>query len=91
MTILYVKFYQHLFTNGSVEQNKHTKSSATRCKTVMNSLTLNDALASDTAFSMNSSDICLDGCSLNTEFIRAILAALRRASAFVGQFCNKSC
>ena len=25
------------------------------------------------------------GCSLKTEFIRAILAALRRASAFVGQ------
>jgi len=53
------------------------------------SLTLNDALASETAFSMNSSDIRLDGCSLNTEFIRAILAALRRASAFVGQFCKQ--
>jgi hypothetical protein len=50
---------------------------------------LKDALASETAFSMNSSDIRLDGCSLNTEFIRAILAALRRASAFVGQFCNQ--
>ena len=54
------------------------------------SLTLNDALASETAFSMNSSDIRLDGCSLNTEFMRAILAALRRASAFVGQFCKQN-
>lgn len=44
------------------------------------------ALASATAFSIKSSVIRLDGCSLNTEFIRAILAAERRASAFVGQF-----
>ena len=28
------------------------------------------------------------GCSLKTEFMRAILAALRRASAFVGQVCD---
>ena len=35
---------------------------------------------------MNSSVIFLDGCSLNTEFMRAILAALLLASAFVGQF-----
>ena len=49
-------------------------------------LTLNDDLASATAFAMKSSDICLEGCSLNTEFINAIFAALRLASAFVGQF-----
>ena len=49
-------------------------------------LTLKDDFASSTAFSIKSSDILRDGCSLNTEFIRAILAALRRASAFVGQF-----
>jgi len=49
--------------------------------------TLKDARASATAFSMKSSEIRLDGCSLNTEFISAILAALLRASAFVGQFC----
>ena len=48
--------------------------------------TLNEALASATAFSIKSSEICRDGCSLKTEFIRAILAALRLASAFVGQF-----
>lgn len=49
-------------------------------------ITLKDALASATAFSMKSSEIFLEGCSLNTEFIRAIFAALRLASAFVGQF-----
>lgn len=43
-------------------------------------------LASPTTFSMKSSEIRRDGCSLKTEFINAILAALRRASAFVGQF-----
>lgn len=48
--------------------------------------TLKDDFASSTAFSMKSSDILREGCSLKTEFIRAILAALRRASAFVGQF-----
>ena len=52
-------------------------------------ITLNDALASATAFSMKSSEICLDGCSLKTEFIRAILAALLLASALVGQFCKR--
>ena len=41
--------------------------------------------ASDTALSMKSWVIFLVGCSLNTEFIRAILAALLRASALVGQ------
>lgn len=49
-------------------------------------LTLNEALASLTAFSIKSSDIFLDGCSLKTEFIKAIFAALLLASAFVGQF-----
>ena len=49
------------------------------------SLTLKDARASDTLFSMNSSVILREGCSLNTEFISAILAALLRASALVGQ------
>ena len=49
-------------------------------------LTLKEARASATAFSMKSSEIWRDGCSLKTEFIRAILAALRLASAFVGQF-----
>lgn len=34
---------------------------------------------------MNSSVMRRDGCSLKTEFIRAILAALRLASALVGQ------
>lgn len=48
-------------------------------------LTLKEARASHTLFSMNSSVILRDGCSLNTEFIKAILAALRLASAFVGQ------
>ena len=48
-------------------------------------LTLKDVQASLTALSINSSVILRDGCSLNTEFIRAILAALLRASAFVGQ------
>ena len=52
-------------------------------------LTLKVARASSTARSMKSSDIRRDGCSLKTEFIRAILAALRRASALVGQFCNR--
>lgn len=47
--------------------------------------TLKDARASETLFSINSSVILRDGCSLNTEFISAIFAALRRASAFVGQ------
>ena len=37
---------------------------------------------------MNSSVIFLDGCSLNTEFISAIFAALLLASALVGQFCK---
>jgi len=46
---------------------------------------LKDARASDTLFSMNSSVILREGCSLNTEFISAILAALLRASALVGQ------
>lgn len=48
-------------------------------------LTLKDARASDTLFSMKSSVMRREGCSLNTEFISAILAALRRASALVGQ------
>lgn len=39
---------------------------------------------------MKSSEIWRDGCSLNTEFISAILAALRLASAFVGQFCAET-
>lgn len=47
---------------------------------------LNDARASWTALAMNSSLMRRDGCSLNTEFMSAILAELRRASAFVGQF-----
>ena len=38
---------------------------------------------------MNSSLIFREGCSLKTEFIKAILAALRRASALVGQFCKR--
>ncbi len=37
-------------------------------------------------FAMNSGVIRRDGCSLNTEFIRAIRAALRRASNLVMQF-----
>ena len=45
--------------------------------------------ASLTAFSMNSLVILLDGLSLKIEFMRAILAALRRASAFVGQAFKK--
>lgn len=52
-------------------------------------LTLKEARASHTLFSMNSSVILRDGCSLNTEFIKAILAALRLASAFVGQNWDK--
>lgn len=44
------------------------------------------ALASATAFSMKSSLIRRLGCSLNTLFIKAILAALLLASALVGQF-----
>lgn len=51
---------------------------------------LNEARASSTALVINSSLIRRDGCSLNTEFISAILAELRRASAFVGQFWNKT-
>ena len=51
-------------------------------------LTLNEEIASPTALSINSSEILRDGCSLNTEFIRAILAALLLASAFVVQFCD---
>ena len=47
---------------------------------------LKDDLASLTAFSMKSSVILRVGCSLNTEFMRAILAELRLASALVGQF-----
>lgn len=46
-----------------------------------------DARASATAFSIKCSDIRRDSCSLNTLFISAIFAALRRASAFVGLFC----
>lgn len=49
-------------------------------------ITLKDDLASSTAFSIKSFDILREGCSLNTEFISAIFAALRLASAFVGQF-----
>ena len=41
--------------------------------------------ASETALSMKPWLILLAGCSLNTEFISAILAALRLASALVGQ------
>mgnify|MGYP001423008012 FL=1 len=41
--------------------------------------------ASETALSMKAWLILLAGCSLKTEFISAILAALRRASALVGQ------
>jgi len=52
-------------------------------------LTLKEASASFTLFSMKSSVIRREGCSLKTEFIRAILAALRLASAFVGQNCPK--
>ena len=48
--------------------------------------TLKDVIASCTAFSTNSSVILREGCSLNTEFISAILAALLLASALVGQF-----
>lgn len=51
-------------------------------------LPLNEDRASATAFSIKSSDILRDGCSLNTEFIKAIFAALRLASALVGQFCK---
>ena len=48
-------------------------------------ITWKDPAASRTALSINSSEIFREGCSLNTEFIRAILAALLLASAFVGQ------
>lgn len=48
-------------------------------------LTLKEARASLTLFSMKSSVMRRDGCSLKTEFISAILAALRLASALVGQ------
>lgn len=51
---------------------------------------LNEARASWTAFSMNSSLMRRDGCSLNTEFMSAILAELLRASALVGQFCGSN-
>lgn len=37
---------------------------------------------------MKSSVMRREGCSLKTEFIRAILAALRLASALVGQNCQ---
>lgn len=47
--------------------------------------TWNESSASETALSTNSSLIFRDGCSLNTEFIKAIFAALLRASALVGQ------
>lgn len=47
---------------------------------------LKEDRASVIAFSMKSSDILREGCSLKTLFIRAILAALLLASAFVGQF-----
>lgn len=50
---------------------------------------LNELRASATAFSMKSSDIRREGCSLKTEFMRAIFAALLRASAFVGQFWKR--
>ena len=50
--------------------------------------TWKDWRASATAFSINSSVIFRDGCSLKTEFMSAIFAALLRASAFVGQFCR---
>jgi len=50
---------------------------------------LNEVRASWTAFWMNSSLIRREGCSLNTEFISAILAELRRASALVGQFWKR--
>lgn len=52
---------------------------------------LKDALASFTAFSMKSSLIFREGCSLKTEFMRAIFAELLLASAFVGQFYVGSC
>lgn len=39
---------------------------------------------------MKSSVMRRDGCSLKTEFIRAILAALRLASALVGQNCRRN-
>lgn len=50
---------------------------------------LKDARASWTALAINSSLIRLEGCSLKTEFINAIFAELRLASAFVGQFYTK--
>ena len=51
-------------------------------------LTLKEARASLTLFSMKSSVMRREGCSLKTEFMRAILAALRLASALVGQNCQ---
>ncbi len=51
-------------------------------------LTLKEARASLTLFSMKSSVMRREGCSLKTEFIRAIFAALRLASALVGQNCQ---
>ncbi len=48
--------------------------------------TWKEVLASVMALSIKSLVIFLEGCSLKTEFIRAILAALRLASALVGQF-----
>ena len=51
-------------------------------------LTWKACWASSIALVMNSSVIFLEGCSLNTEFISAIFAALLLASALVGQFCK---
>ena len=48
--------------------------------------TWKEVLASVMALSIKSLVIFLEGCSLKTEFMRAILAALRLASALVGQF-----
>lgn len=50
---------------------------------------LKEARASWTALAMNSSLMRLEGCSLNTEFIKAIFAELLLASAFVGQFYER--
>lgn len=53
--------------------------------------TLNDETASETAFSINVSVIRREGCSLKTEFMSAIFAALRRASAFVVHSFKQKC
>jgi len=47
--------------------------------------TWKESNASAMARSMKASVMRRDGCSLYTEFINATFAALRRASAFVGQ------